>query len=161
MTVSEPSSIRILAVDDEPSVLMLYEETLRPESNSFHFDLTLCIQAKEAVDAVKIAVEQEKPFAVAFLDIRMPPGPDGIWLAEQIRALDPFTEIVMVTGYADTKPDKIASRVPPTDKLLYLQKPFHNYEIQHFADSLVRNGLVRKSLEKSGTTWKVVLNSEQ
>lgn len=136
MTKPRPNSIRILVVDDEPSILRLYQETLRPDSNYKHFDLTLCSQAEEAVEAVRTAVEDEKPFAVVFLDVRIPPGHDGIWAAEQIRALDPYTEIVMVTGYADTKPDEIAGRVPPTDKLLYLQKPFHSHEIQHFASAL-------------------------
>ena len=87
---------------------------------------------------------------MTFLDLRMPPGPDGIWLAERIRALNPYTEIVMVTGYSDTSttPDKIASRVPPTDKLLYLQKPFHNLEIQHFAASLSTKWLGEIELRK-------------
>lgn len=54
----------------------------------------------------------------------------------------------MVTGYSDTKPDEIASRVPPTDKLLYLQKPFHNLEIQHFAASLSTKWLGEKELRR-------------
>ena len=141
---------KILVVDDEPAILSLYQETLQPESNPNHFDLTLCSQAEEALDAFRTAVEEGKPFAVTFLDLRMPPGPDGIWLAERIRALDPYTEIVMVTGYSDTSttPDKIASRVPPTDKLLYLQKPFHNLEIQHFAASLSTKWLGEIELRK-------------
>ena len=95
-------------------------------------------------------MEGGKPFAVTFLDLRMPPGPDGIWLAERIRALDPHTEIVMVIGYSDTSttPDKIASRVPPTDKLLYLQKHFHNLEIQHLAASLSTKWLGEIELRK-------------
>lgn len=150
MAKPRPNSIRILVVDDEPAILSLYQETLQPKSNPNHFDLTLCSQAKEALDAFRTAVEEGKPFAVTFLDLRMPPGPDGIWLAERIRALDPYTEIVMVTGYSDTSttPDKIASRVPPTDKLLYLQKPFHNLEIQHFAASLSTKWLGEIELRK-------------
>jgi putative nucleotidyltransferase with HDIG domain len=148
MTAPERNPIRILAVDDELSILMLYKETLHAGSNSHHFDLSLCSQAEEALDAVRKAVEEGNPFAVAFLDVRMPPGPDGVWLAEQIRALDPYTEIVMVTGYSDTTPDEIASRVPPTDKLLYLQKPFHNLEIQHFAASLSTKWLGEKELRR-------------
>jgi putative nucleotidyltransferase with HDIG domain len=137
-------------VDDEPAILSLYQETLQLESNPNNFDLTLCSQAEEALDAFRTAVEEGKPFAVTFLDLRMPPGPDGIWLAERIRALDPYTEIVLVTGYSDTSttPDKIASRVPPTDKLLYLQKPFHNLEIQHFAASLSTKWLGEIELRK-------------
>jgi putative nucleotidyltransferase with HDIG domain len=150
MAKPRPNSIRILVVDDEPAILSLYQETLQPESNPNHFDLTLCSQAEDALDAFQTAVEEGKHFAVTFLDLRMPPGPDGIWLAERIRALDPYTEIVMVTGYSDTSttPDKIASRVPPTDKLLYLQKPFHNLEIQHFAASLSTKWLGEIELRK-------------
>ena len=150
MAKPRPNSIRILVVDDEPAILSLYQETLQPESNPNHFDVTLCSQAEEALDTFRTAVEEGKPFAVTFLDLRMPPGPDGIWLAERIRALDPYTEIVMVTGYSDTSttPDKIASRVPPTDKLLYLQKPFHNLEIQHFAASLSTKWLGEIELRK-------------
>lgn len=136
MTLPDTGPIRILVVDDDLQILMLYKKTLCPEPRADTFDLTLCQQAEEAVEAVRKAVESENPFAVAFLDVRMPPGPDGVWVAEQIRALDPYTEIVMVTGYSDTTPDEIAGRVPPTDKLLYLQKPFHNHEIHHFASAL-------------------------
>jgi putative nucleotidyltransferase with HDIG domain len=148
MAVDTPDSIRILAVDDEPSILMLYEETLRAKFRRNHFSLTLCSQAEEALDAVRSAAADRKPFAVAFLDIKMDPGPDGLWLAEQIRALDPYVEIVMVTGYSDTNPEEIVSRVPPSDKLLYVQKPFHNLEIQHFAVSLTTKWLGEKQLRK-------------
>ena len=150
MAKPRSNSVRILVVDDEPAILSLYQETLQPQSKPNHFDVTFCSQAEEALDAFRTAVEEEKPFAVTFLDLRMPPGPDGIWLAERIRALDPYTEIVMVTGYSDTSttPDKIASRVPPTDKLLYLQKPFHNLEIQHFAASLSTKWLAEIELRK-------------
>ena len=136
MTLPETGPIRILVVDDDPYILMLYKKTLCPEPSADDIDLTLCQQAEEAVEAVRAAVEGKTPFALAFLDVRMPPGPDGVWVAEQIRALDPYTEIVMVTGYSDTTPDEIAGRVPPADKLLYLQKPFHNHEIHHFASAL-------------------------
>jgi putative nucleotidyltransferase with HDIG domain len=150
MAKTKPNSVRILVVDDEPAILSLYQATLQPQSKANHFDLTLCRQAAEALDAFQTAVGEGKPFAVAFLDLRMPPGPDGIWLAERIRSLDPYTEIVMVTGYSDTSttPDKIASRVPPADKLLYLQKPFHNLEIQHFAASLSTKWLGEIELRK-------------
>jgi CheY-like chemotaxis protein len=57
MTKFRPDSIRILVVDDEPSILMLYQETFRSEADSNNFDLTLCSQAEEAVEAVRRAVE--------------------------------------------------------------------------------------------------------
>lgn len=151
---------RILAADDEPSILKLYQRILSPppsrgrglqdladleerlfgkgsgEEVAVDFELTTCHQAKEAVSAVQEALETSRPFAMAFLDIRMPPGPDGVWAAEQIRRLDPNIEIVIVTGYSDVSPDEILSRVPPAHKLLYLQKPFHANEMLQFSRAL-------------------------
>ena len=160
MKSTHSNHMRILAVDDDPSILDLYREVLCPdgdpsglESNihhlaaklfsetsqkaaSVHYDLTLCRQGDEAVEAVRVAIEQNRAFAVAFLDVRMPPGPDGVWTAENIRALDSCIEIVIVTAYSDINPKEITSRVPPTDKLLYIQKPFHPHEIEQFASAL-------------------------
>ena len=73
---------------------------------------------------------------MAFLDVRMTPGPDGILTAERIRSLSPYTQIVIVTAYSDIDPDEIQLRVPPPDRLLYLQKPFHPFEIRQFASTL-------------------------
>lgn len=99
-------------------------------------ELVSCRQGNEAVDMVGQALKEKKPFAVAFLDVRMPPGPDGVWTAEQIRTMDPHIELVMVTGYSDFHPGEIMRRVPPVHKLLYMQKPFHTQEITQFAAAL-------------------------
>lgn len=156
-------ALRILVADDEKSILEAYRRVLDPADGHddaianlsnladslFHpgqkreevpaaevFEVTACRQGDEAVEAVSRALSEGRPFAVAFLDIRMPPGPDGVVTAERIRALDPRMEIVMVTGYSDTSPENISRRVLPPHKLLYIQKPFHPREISHFAASL-------------------------
>ena len=128
--------VRILAVDDDQDVLDLYEEFLSSPISTYQFDLTLCHQSETAVEAVRMAIEDEEPFAAAFLDIRMDSGPDGIWAAEQIRTLDPNIEIVMVTAHNDVGPEEIVSRVPPAGKLLYIRKPFTPEEIKQFAVAL-------------------------
>nr|ABD75787.1 sensory box/GGDEF family protein [uncultured bacterium] len=139
---------------------MLYQEILTPKKNTPEtfsepgelggelfggsviqastqsFDLITCRQGNEAVEAVKKSLEEHRPFAVAFLDVRMPPGPDGVWAAEQIRALDQHIEIVLVTAYSDVNPRDIAPRIPPAHKLLYIQKPFHPQEIHQLASAL-------------------------
>jgi diguanylate cyclase len=73
---------------------------------------------------------------VVFLDMRMPPGPDGVWAATQIRELDPAVEIVICTAYSDADPDEIGGYVPPEDKLSYLQKPFHPHEVRQMTIAL-------------------------
>lgn len=156
----KPDRVRILAVDDEQPMLDLYQQVLSaeqdlqgsqlqmeslgaklfgerpPRPGTGAFDLVTCLQADDAVAAVRIAIEGNKPFAVAFIDVRLPPGRDGVWTAEHIRGLDPCVEIVMVTAHSDVDPRGIALRVPPEDKLLYVQKPFHPQEMRQFVSAL-------------------------
>ncbi|UCD80591.1 MAG: diguanylate cyclase [Desulfobacterales bacterium] len=105
------------------------------ESNNQRYHLTLCDNGKDAVEAVRAAVGDHDLFSMAFIDIRMPDF-DGIWTAENIRAICPNIQMVMVTGFDDIDPVEIEKRVPPPDRLLYLQKPFHPYEIRQFASTL-------------------------
>ena len=100
------------------------------------FDPVFCSDAESAVDAVRAGVAAGQPFAVIFLDMRMPPGKDGVWAAKCIRDLDPAAEIVICTAYSDTDPGTIGGLVPPEDKLSYLQKPFHPHEIRQMTISL-------------------------
>jgi diguanylate cyclase (GGDEF)-like protein len=100
------------------------------------FDATFCNGAEAAVAAVRDALAAGRPIAVAFIDMRMPPGPDGLWAAGRIRELDPAIEIVICTAYAEVDSAEIAALVPPEEKLSYLQKPFHPGEIRQMALSL-------------------------
>ena len=168
----ELDPLRILVVDDEQPILDSYQQVLCPETNALGsqaelkgladklfgeeghalsrtvFDLLLCRQGDEAVEAARIAIEANRPFAVAFIDVRLPPGPDGVWAAEHIRALDPHMEIVMVTAYSDVDPSEIAGRVSPEDKLLYVQKPFHPQEIRQFASALGAKWQTERALRR-------------
>lgn len=148
------NKIRILAVDDDKEILDLYVETLCPSPELLEtlmrnvaserqeasliplFDVTICSLGQEAVETVRKAIEEEQPYAVAFLDVYIPPGPDGVWAAEQIRKLDPNLTIVMATGHPDFDLIGTAHRVPPLDKLLYIMKPFNPQEIWQFAAAL-------------------------
>jgi diguanylate cyclase (GGDEF)-like protein len=158
--------IRVLIADDEAEVRDAYRQILDETDMSgetvvFHnlrerlfakhapaqpakpltpsdttFAPVFCEGAEAAVAAVREALAAEQPFAVAFLDMRMPPGPDGVWAAARIRELDPAIEIVMCTAYSDIDPRDIGGLVPPEEKLSYLQKPFHPHEIRQMTISL-------------------------
>ncbi len=153
---------RILIADDEENILHLYKTVLSPEiseKNDFDseiskleerlfseavpsqsskdiFDIVTCNQAEKAVKEVEKSIAEDNRYAIAFLDIRMPPGKDGIWAAERIRALDPMIAIVIVTAFSDIDVKDIADRIPPQDKLLFLLKPFHPQEILQFSKAL-------------------------
>jgi diguanylate cyclase len=100
------------------------------------FAPVFCDGAQAAVAAVREAIAADDPFSVAFLDMRMPPGPDGVWAAARIRELDPAIEIVLCTAYSDVDPAELGTIVPPEEKLSYLQKPFHPHEIRQMTISL-------------------------
>jgi diguanylate cyclase (GGDEF)-like protein len=158
--------IRVLVADDEAGVRDAYRQILSEadmssETAMFHnlrerlfskavqdqlargpspsdttFTPVFCEGAEAAVAAVREALAADDPFAVAFLDMRMPPGPDGVWAASRIRELDPAIEIVICTAYSDVDPRDIGAMVPPEEKLSYLQKPFHPHEIRQMSISL-------------------------
>jgi PAS domain S-box-containing protein len=183
MNKNEQYNPRILVVDDEQTILDEFREILSPERqlnestrkfedlytklfpstcpnpSAASFDLALCRQGDEAVEKVQAAIKQNSPFAVAFIDVRMPPGPDGVWTAEKIRALDPYIQIVVVTAYSDIDPSDISRRVIPADKLLYLQKPFHPHEIRQFAVALASKWIAERQLQKH--TVELTRSNEQ
>ena len=154
--------IRVLVVDDDPAVRDSYLEVLGAAGGhqtsdnlaearrrlfagaaakqvkplTAAFEVVTCNGAIEAVAAVSAAEANAQPFAVVFLDMRMPPGPDGAWAAKEIRAIDARLDIVIVTAYSDVDPSELAAQVPPHGNLFYLQKPFHGHEISQLATAL-------------------------
>jgi diguanylate cyclase len=166
VTDTKRAAIRVLIADDEADVRDSYRQILseadmsgetavfrnlrerlftKPDadhvinklaSRNTTFAPAFCEGGEAAVAAVRDAIAADEPFAVAFLDMRMPPGPDGVWAAARIRELDPAIEIVLCTAYSDVDPAEIGSIVPPEEKLSYLQKPFHPHEIRQMTISL-------------------------
>ena len=140
MTDKSTLKYRVLAVDDDPTILDLYRQILNSDAKrgglKTSFEVDCCTQGEEAVEAVKLSLEFKRSYAVIFLDLNMPPGRDGEWTAEQIQKLDPFTNIVLVSGFMRAGPERPTKSSDASDKLLYLQKPFHRQEILQFATAL-------------------------
>ncbi len=90
-------------------------------------------QGKDAYEMVKESFSQHKPYALMFLDMRMPPGWDGLETAQRIRSIDKEIQIVIMTAYADHEQKEIAEKIGEPDKLLYIKKPFHPEEIRQLA----------------------------
>jgi len=166
MTHTKRTAIRVLVADDEAEVRDAYRQVLldadmtgetavfrnlrdrlfakpavdqavkKLSARNTVFEPVFCDGAEAAVAAVRDALAADDPFAVAFLDMRMPPGADGVWAAARIRELDPAIEIVLCTAYSDVDPGEMGGIVPPEEKLSYLQKPFHPHEIRQMTISL-------------------------
>ncbi|MEZ4525961.1 MAG: response regulator [Desulfobacterales bacterium] len=102
------------------------------------YNLHTALQGQEGCAKIKAAHEAGTPFALAFVDIRMPPGWDGVETARRIREMDEHIEIVIVTAYSDRERREIVEKVGSPEKLLYLKKPFDPEEIRQLALSLTR-----------------------
>ena len=106
------------------------------ERGAAKFDVHSRNQGEAAVEAVKSAIEAGNPYAIVFVDIRMPPGIDGIEAAQRIRLLDPNVNIVVVTGSVSPAPANLGKQIPPADKVFFFQKPFHAMECRQLAAAL-------------------------
>jgi two-component system chemotaxis family response regulator WspR len=81
------------------------------------------VQGQEAVELVRQGIDQDAPYAVVFLDMRMPPGWDGLQTATEIRKLDDNVYIVFVTAYSDHSVNEMQERLHKNTLLLH--KPFY------------------------------------
>lgn len=113
-------------------------------------------QGEIALEMVKKANERDEPYALMFLDMRMPPGWDGLKTAKAIRDVDRNIEIVIMTAYADHDQRQIADTVGTPEKLLYIKKPFQAEEIYQLALALTTKWSLELS-EKQRRTWLEVL----
>ena len=136
--------LRCLGRDYEPecatSTLSDLEKVLfgddTDESGAARFNVESRDQGLAAVDAVATAMAAGTPYSIVFLDVRMPPGIDGIEAAKRIRAIDPDINIVVVTGSVGVEMDNLDIEVPPADKIFFFKKPFHAAECRQLAAAL-------------------------
>ncbi|MEG8056507.1 MULTISPECIES: putative bifunctional diguanylate cyclase/phosphodiesterase [Sphingomonas] len=169
--------MRILIVDDEPAMHDSYRRSFagqRSESGEAlgamaadlfggnaselrrgdiaGFALTHAHQGLDAVADVARALADGEPFAVAFIDIRMPPGIDGRETAQRIRALDPEINLVIVTGFSDFSPIEISKVAGPADKIFYIAKPFEVAEVTQTATALAKRWEIDRELKAARVT---------
>jgi len=100
------------------------------------FTVDSAYQGQEGFEMVQRALQDGVPYAVAFIDVRMPPGWDGVETAARIWAIDPEVQVVICTAYSDYSWGEMIERLGPADKLLILKKPFDNIEARQLATAL-------------------------
>ncbi len=100
------------------------------------FELDSAYQGKEGLEMVRKALAEGRPYAMAFMDVRMPPGWDGIETTEKIWEVDPEMQIVICTAYSDYSWDQMGEKLGQSDKLVILKKPFDNIEALQLATAL-------------------------
>ena len=111
-----------------------------------YYDLTHAYQGEEAFNLVAKHEAEGKPFALVFMDVRMPPGWDGIETIKRIWEKWPHIEMVICTAYSDYSWEKILQKVGTTDQLMFLRKPFDVISVKQMALALAKKwNLARRS----------------
>lgn len=154
---------RILVVDDTPSIhedfrkillaesksarqcledinkLLLGEKVAKPKPSTLPpFTIDSAFQSQEAIALVERSLKHKKPYAMAYVDVVMPPGDDGIATVKRIWELDPEIQTVICTAYAKYTSEDIMRILGTTDRLFILKKPFDSIESVQLAISLTK-----------------------
>ena len=159
---------RILIVDDQKSIhddfrMILADQgdengsldndeeflfgTTPAETATENYQLVSAYQGEEGIDCVRQSVAEGRPYSVAFVDVRMPPGIDGVETIERMWKIDPRIHVVMCTAFSDYSWDEIRQRLEDSDRMIILKKPFENIEVRQVAIMLTKTWATRELLE--------------
>lgn len=109
-----------------------------PSTGQPTFELDSALQGQAAHEMVRVAIGEGRPFALAFVDMRMPPGLNGIETIAAIWNVDPAIQVVLSTAYSDFTWVEVKAGVGRTEGLHLLRKPFHHSQVRQFAGVLAR-----------------------
>src|SRR5882757_4211512 len=170
--ISTPVNRRILIIDDNQEIhgdfrkvigagpdaagalaaaelALLGEQS--PSGASPGYEVDSAYQGQEGVAKVQQALDEGRPYAMAFVDMRMPPGWDGLETIEHLWAIDPDVQIVICSAHSDYDWTDVVARLNHSDKLLVVKKPFEAIEVMQCANALTRKWqnerIVRRQVE--------------
>lgn len=163
MTQANQRNDRILVIDDNPAIhddfrkilsgvkpaevelaaaeTVLFGGPAHPPK-ALNFQIDSAFQGDEGLALVQKAVASGRPYALAFVDVRMPPGWDGVETITRVWQIDPELQIVICTAYADYSWTDINQNFGRSDSLVILKKPFDNIEVLQLAHALAKKWAV-------------------
>jgi signal transduction histidine kinase len=156
---------RILIIDDNPSIHKDFQTILLDEEESktlsklrsevfgendkksqakSAYELDFASQGKEGCERIRVACSKNRPYELAFVDMRMPPGWDGLKTIEHIWQIDPKVQVVICTAYSDYSWGEITERLGRSENLLILKKPFDSAEVAQLASALTEKWVLAR-----------------
>lgn len=157
---------RILVVDDDPAILKVWRRVLgtRTAPSSLDhlekklfgatppaaptdagFAIDTASQGMEGYQKVVSALEEDRPYTFALVDMRMPPGWDGLETILHMLEKDPRLEVAICSAFSDISRDEVAQRVGRSD-LLWIRKPFELEAARDLARKLSEQGVQRRQM---------------
>ncbi|HEV2287089.1 MAG TPA: EAL domain-containing protein [Steroidobacteraceae bacterium] len=167
---------RILVIDDNASIHDDYRKILagqeagkvssaeaalfgeqRPTFERPTFDVDSAMQGRDGVELAREALAEGRPYSVAFVDMRMPPGWDGLETIEHLWGIDPDIQVVVCSAYTDYDWLELLSRLGHSDKLIVVKKPFEPIEILQCASALSRKWANARALKQHVESLELVV----
>jgi diguanylate cyclase (GGDEF)-like protein len=164
---SELLTHRLLMIDDNPAIHEDYRKILAGRDDSQIsaaeaalfgepqatvsrpvFDVDTALQGREGVELARHALAEGRPYSVAFVDMRMPPGWDGLETIENLWKVDPEIQVVVCSAYSDYDWMELLARLGRSDKLIVIKKPFEPIEILQSASALSRKWQNARALKR-------------
>lgn len=131
---SQPSHDNFKSLDEQ-----LFSEEQKTSTFSLpSFKIDTVSQGQEGVKAIKKAYKEGRPYSLAFVDILMPPGWDGIQTIKKIWEIDKDIQIVICTAYSNYSWEETVEELGISDNLLILKKPFDNISVRQLACALTK-----------------------
>jgi len=157
MNFNPQKNRRILLIDDNPAIhedfrkilkkpgasanglaeaeAALFGETV-PQASLPEFQIDSGFQGPEGLDLIEQSLRDDRPYAMAFVDVRMPPGWDGVETTAKIWEKYPDLQVVICTAYSDYSWEEMLKKLGYSDRLIILKKPFDNIEVLQLAISM-------------------------
>jgi two-component system, sensor histidine kinase and response regulator len=157
MDINPQKNHRILVIDDNTSIHADFRKILgtsRGAPNELEtmgaslfgeapaqpqmpvFQIDSAYQGKEGLDLIEKSLQENNPYAMAFVDVRMPPGWDGVETTANIWQKYPELQVVICTAYSDYSWEEMLQRLGYSDRLVILKKPFDSIEVLQLAISM-------------------------
>ena len=157
MNINPDRNRRILVIDDNQAIHQDFRKILAPtkgQNNKLaaaeaalfddtepqialpEFQIDSAYQGQEGLDLIEKSLEEDRPYAMAFVDVRMPPGWDGVETTAKIWEKYPDLQVVICTAYSDYSWEEMLKKFGYSDRLVILKKPFDNIEVLQLAISM-------------------------
>jgi CheY-like chemotaxis protein len=158
---------RVLVIDDMAELHDVFRKLLGPKratddlveleaalfgsrdapSADVAFEVDFASQGEEGLGRVRSALAEHRPYSLAFVDMRMPPGWDGLQTIEAIWREYPDLEVVICTAYSEYSDRDIVARLGASDQVLFLRKPFDAIEVRQLARALTEKWTRRQHVQ--------------
>lgn len=182
MTTRPSKTWRILSIDDNFAIHDDYRKVLMPKQqncalgktesllfgndyqgspqgqNQFNYEIDSAAQGEEGLALVEQAVANNQPYSAALIDVRMPPGWDGIETTKRIWQIAPNLPVVLCTAYSDYSWEEISNHLPFTDQLLILKKPFEPLELRQIVASQVTRWNLNRRANRSQLLLETIVD---